>query len=140
MEDNINIGQKWETMRSCEKKQRRQVAHSKRKKELACVFWEPWLNEERMDETLQEQLNTCDKAIKGEEIEPRVVVSLNGDVDGSVETMLGLTDSYEVGLDLQHSDIGDVDEQGRADMEKPMCCGHVVDGRKTCCGGELQQR
>ena len=42
---------------------------------------------------------TWDNTVKGEEIEPKVYISLNGDVDGSVETVLRLTDSYEVGLD-----------------------------------------
>ena len=84
---------------------------------------------ERIDGMLQEQLNTWAKVIKGEEIEQRVSVHLNGDVDGSVETMLRLTDLYGVGLDLLHFDNGDVSEQGRADMAEPMfepLAGHVV--------------
>ena len=34
-------------------------------------LWEPQLNGERMDEMLQEQLNTWDNAIKGEEMKPK---------------------------------------------------------------------
>ena len=82
--------------------------------------WEPQMNGEGMDETLQEQLITWNKSLKGEEIEPKVSVSLNGNVDGSVDTMLRLTDSYGVGLDFLHSDIGNVAEQGSAVMAEPM--------------------
>ena len=67
--------------------------------------------------------------IKGEEIQPKVCVNLNGDLDGSVGTMLGLTDSCRVVLDLLHFEIGDVAEQGRADLAEPMFepfVGHVV--------------
>ena len=74
-----------------------------------------------------------DKAITGEEIQPRVSVSLHGEVNGPGETMLGLTDSYEVGLELQHFDIGNVAEQCRADLAE-----NVSTTCKICRGGELQ--
>ena len=91
-----------------------------------------------MDETLQEQLNTWDKAIEGEEIEPRVSVSLIGDVDDSVETMLGLTDLYEVEFDLQHFDMGDVTDKGRADLAELMLepfAGHAEE--ESCSNGSF---
>ena len=60
----------------------------------------------RMDGILQEQLNTWDNTVKGEVTEQKVSVSLNGDV--VVETMLRLTDSYNVKLVVLHLDIADV--------------------------------
>ena len=88
-----------------------------------------------MDEMLQEQLNTWDTIIKGEEIEQKVYVNLKDDVDDSVETMLRLTELYEVGFDLLHFDVGDVAEQSRADLAEPMfepLAGHVEESCSNC--------
>ena len=43
-------------------------------------LWEPQLIGEKMDEMLQERLNTWDNTIKGGVIEPKVSVILEGDL------------------------------------------------------------
>ena len=42
----------------------------------------------KMNDMLQEQLNTWDNTVKGLVTEPKVSVSPEGDVDGSVETLI----------------------------------------------------
>ena len=53
--------------------------------------------------------------------------------------MLRLTDSYKVGLDLQHLDIGNVPGKGRSDLAEPMfepLAGHAEE--ESCSNGSLK--